>query len=98
MAKIIIGATGFIGKNLLAKLVVDKSETKCLVRKKSELIGPLFDQVELIEGDITDKQSLKNLVEVGDTVYYLAGAVGKHSPNEYYKINIAGLENVIEYC
>ena len=99
MAKIIIiGATGFIGKNLLAKLVVDKSETKCLVRKKSELIGPLFDQVELIEGDITDKQSLKNLVELGDTVYYLAGAVGKHSPNEYYKINIAGLENVIEYC
>ncbi len=70
----IIGASGYIGKHLIAELMrVGGYEVRVLSRnKRQDLIEGKFDsRVEIIEGDITDPASLQSLLKTGCTMINL---------------------------
>jgi len=65
---LVTGATGFIGKRLIAALLVEGFQVRAVVRSP----GMQFpDEVETITGDLLDRSSLGPVLEGIDTAFYL---------------------------
>lgn len=73
MKILLTGATGYIGKRLLPILVDQGHEVICSVRDKARFNPPksLRDKIEVIEVDLLDQSSLKNIPEDIEGAYYL---------------------------
>lgn len=104
---LITGATGFIGSHLVDFLVQRGRNIRCLVRRTSGNVEYLKSLgVELVYGDILDKESLRRAVRNVNVVYHLAAKVRpskiieklKEDSNLYLKVNLIGTKNLIEFC
>ena len=74
MPKILVtGATGFIGRHLVRRLVKQGQQVQCMVRKSSNRQHLPESDVEFVISDFTDAASLGQAVRGCDTVYHLAG-------------------------
>ncbi len=97
---LVTGATGFIGSSLVRKLVSGDNEVYALVRKSSSLVpfSGILDRVRLVEGDVTDPDSLEKAFEGMDQIYHSAGYtyMGGDSNRDsmLYAINVEGSRNV----
>lgn len=58
MEYFVTGATGSIGSYLVHELVEDEHKVRALTRNRSNA-SHLPDEVEIIEGDITNKESIR---------------------------------------
>ena len=97
---LITGATGYIGRHLVRRLVAQGERPRCLVRDKDRAKHILpADSVELIHGDTTKPDSLREAVQGVDMVVH-AGfmtADRKESPgNSYYQTNVEGTAHLIQ--
>ena len=72
---LIIGATGFIGANLLKRLEENHHSVRVLARNPSKVMV-ISDQTEVVQGDLDDPTSLAPALNGIDIVYYLAHAMG----------------------
>lgn len=96
---LITGATGYIGRYLVARLVSEGERPRCLVRdpKKAAAILPA-DKVELVQGDTTQASTLAAALQGVDTVIHAAfmTADRKESPgNHYEETNVKGTQNLV---
>ncbi len=102
----ISGAGGFIGSHLVETLVDHGFYVKCLTHYNSrndwgwlETIASL-DRVEVIVGDILDKQICDSLCKDSDYVFHLAALIGipysYNAPNSYVLTNIEGTMNMCQ--
>ena len=68
---LVMGATGYIGRRLVPRLVKRGHEVRTFVRTpgKSALTG--CEHCQVIQGDVLDKQSLQRAFEGIDLVFYL---------------------------
>jgi len=100
MKVIVKGGTGFIGTHLVKKLLDEKNEVRCLVRKDSKIEN--LKGVEFFVGDITEENSLKTIADDVDIVYHLASIVDHKkiikSYKEHYNISVVGTENLVKKC
>src|SRR5690554_6134711 len=73
MKILLTGATGYIGKRLLPILVEQGHNVVCSVRDKARFNPPksLRDKIEVIEVDLLDQSSLKNIPDDIEGAYYL---------------------------
>lgn len=73
MKILLTGATGYIGKRLLPMLVDQGHDVVCSVRDKARFNPPksLGDKIEVIEVDLLDQESLKNIPDDIEGAYYL---------------------------
>ncbi len=73
MKVLLTGATGYIGKRLLPALVENGYKVVCSVRDKNKFHPEksLLEKIEIIENDLTQKDSLKNIPPDIDFAYYL---------------------------
>src|SRR5437899_13098575 len=89
---LITGATGYIGRHLVSRLV--DQGPRCLVRNTSRAASILpADKVELVEGDTTQPASLEAAVQDVDTIVHAAfiTADPKQSAGNSYDItNVHG--------
>ena len=103
MKILVTGATGFIGRHLVKKLIKPGIIVTCLVRnlEKAESLKKL--DVKLIKGDINDRAIVQHVLENQDVVYHLAAIgnssfVSENDYYKYYKTNVEGTENIMEGC
>lgn len=98
MKVFVTGATGFIGKNTVKRLIQSGHECICLVRSTSRK-GPLEGSgCHFITGDITDKASLIEGMKGCDAVINLANLYSLWEPDfsAFERVNIDGTRNVME--
>ncbi|MGA2620936.1 MAG: NAD-dependent epimerase/dehydratase family protein [Thermoguttaceae bacterium] len=99
MTKILItGANGFIGAHLLQELVARGHDVTCLVRCSSVLERIRRLAVRLVEGDITDRESLPAAVAGQEVVFQLAGCLRALRVEQFFEVNQQGLSNVAWAC
>ena len=96
---LITGATGYIGRHLVARLVEKGERPRCLVRNLSRAADILSaDKVELVQGDTTNPTSLEAAVQGIDTIVHTAFITADHkqsSGNQYEATNVQGTANLI---
>jgi len=97
MKVLITGGTGFMGENLVKRLLDNGYSCRCLVRKTSNIKSLKKLDLEIICGDIIDKDSLIKALDRINIVYHLAGKVGEWGilDSEFHRINIDGTENIL---
>ncbi|NQT25686.1 NAD-dependent epimerase/dehydratase family protein [candidate division KSB1 bacterium] len=98
MRYFITGATGFIGGKLTDKLLKSGHQITALVRNPVKAEELKLKGVTLIEGDITDKESMRKGMEGVDGIFHMAAwyKVGVNAKDLAYRINVEGTRNVLE--
>lgn len=92
----ITGSTGGLGRRLSEILIERGFQLKCLVRNKlkAEFLNEMG--VELVYGDINNKESLKSFVEGIDICIHIAAQVSAASKEQLEKVNVEGSYNICE--
>ena len=97
---LITGATGYIGRHLVARLVTQGEHPRCLVRDAKRAGGILpAAGVELVQGDTTDPSSLGAAVQGVDTIVHAAFITAdrkQSTGNHYEETNVQGTANLIK--
>ncbi|SVE32932.1 uncharacterized protein METZ01_LOCUS485786, partial [marine metagenome] len=94
----VTGASGFIGSHVVRLLLDEGVKVRALVRKGDPLNNLYGLDVERVEGDLLDVESLKACLEGCDTVFHLAAiyAYWLPDPSVMYRVNIMGTRNLLE--
>lgn len=98
MKYFITGATGFIGGRIAQQLVAAGHEVVALVRSKTKATELAKLGVALAEGDITDKESMRQPMTGADGVFHVAAwyKIGERDKTIAEGINVGGTRNVLE--
>ena len=92
----VTGGTGFLGVNLIRSLAADGHRIRALVRPTSKRLGLDLENVEFVQGDVTDLDSVRRGMDGCDQVYHVAGWV-QFTPwgmKTARRVNVEGTENV----
>lgn len=103
---LVTGAGGFIGSHLTERLVREGADVKALVHYNA--LGtwgwldwsPARDDIEIIAGDICDRDCVRQAMLDVDIVFHLAALIGipysYQAPASYVMTNIQGTLNVLQ--
>jgi len=103
---LVTGAGGFIASHLTERMVKEGAAVRGLVHYNA--LGsrgwleqsPLVDQVEVLAGDITDRDSVHRAMEGVDVVFHLAALIAipysYRAPESYVRTNVNGTLNVLQ--
>jgi uncharacterized protein YbjT (DUF2867 family) len=97
---LITGATGYIGRHLVARLVQQGERPRCVVRdlKRAAQVLPAA-QVDLVQGDTTQPGTLRLVMQGVDTVIHTAFITAdrkQSTGNHYDTTNVEGTANVVK--
>lgn len=97
---LVTGATGHIGNVLVKKLTSRGMAIRVLILPGDDLRSLAGLDVEIVEGDITDFDSILPSFEDVDVVFHLAGIISIMSGQDelLYRVNVMGTQNVVEAC
>lgn len=100
MKVLVTGATGFLGGWLVRRLLDEGCEVRIIKRPSSSLDELQGLKLDIVPGDVTDKESLIAAARGVDTLFHLAGLIGytKQQRPAMEEINVQGTKNVIEAC
>lgn len=100
---LITGATGFLGRAVLAQLRDTKAEIHALVMEGDPLARELPQNVRVITGDVCDEAALGRFFAGADEhtcVIHCAGmiSVATHPGDRIYRVNVDGTRNILKFC
>ena len=101
MRVMVTGATGLVGSHLVERLIERGDEVHALIRNRAkakpiEQLGAI-----LVEGDLTDSESLLNAMDNFDVVYHCAAQVAlPHQGDREHIIstNVKGTQDMLNAC
>ena len=91
---LVTGASGFVGKEVVKRLLAEGYQVRAFVRKLSYINELEGMGVEIYFGDIRHFKSFQNAVEGIEIIIHLAAALGVPA-GEYMEITVGGVENLI---
>ena len=90
MKVFVTGGTGFVGPEVVRALVARGDEVRVLVRRsKATAAG-----AQLVEGDVTDPESVRRAMDGSDVVVHLV-AIRQGRPEQFDRVMTQGTQNVI---
>jgi predicted dehydrogenase/nucleoside-diphosphate-sugar epimerase len=91
----VTGATGVIGRRLVARLLAENVRVRILARREPlpELMND--PRVEVVYGDLGDPDAVDRAVAGTDLVFHL-GAAMHGGPHDFTRGTVAGTRNVVE--
>ena len=105
MKYLITGGAGFIGSHLCESLILRGDQVVVLdnLSTGSDInLGAISKKINLVVGDILDRELVDKLVAQSDYVVHLAAALGVlnivNEPLQSLKTNLQGTEVVLEAC
>ncbi|MEO8707335.1 MAG: NAD-dependent epimerase/dehydratase family protein, partial [Kofleriaceae bacterium] len=93
MKLLVTGATGFIGKHLVRRLVRDGHQVAALVRDPAKTEG-LPAGIEWIQGDLSIFANPATVLPACDVVVHLAGIVVANEVSEYAAVNFEAVKDL----
>lgn len=93
------GATGFIGGNLVGKLLDQGYGVKILARNKKLLERHSWkDKVEVIQGDILEPEAFNGKINDCEVIIHSAAIIAFWNKlwNRLYKVNVTGTKNILD--
>lgn len=98
MKALVTGANGFTGSHLVKALEQHGNSVVALVRKSSNLARLSNCKVQLIYGEITDRDALQQAMVGVDTVFHTAAYVelGLVNETQMDRVNVEGTRAVLE--
>lgn len=97
---IVTGATGHIGNVIVKELVNKNNVVTCLVLPNEDLTPISNLPVNIVQGDVTNRDFIFSLIEPDSIVLHLAGIIDIGTiPEELVKnVNVNGTINVVDAC
>ncbi len=98
MAKLVIGANGFLGSHVTRQLVADGDEVRAMVRPTANTRSIDDLTVTRFYGDVFDSATLRTAMDGCDDVYYCVvdTRAWLRDPAPLFRTNVEGLRNVLE--
>ena len=105
---LITGSEGFIGSHLTERLIVEGCDVRAFVLYNftnlwgwlDSLPKNILKKIEIITGDVRDKNVVDKAMKDIDVVFHLAALIGipfsYHSPDSYVDTNIKGTLNILQ--
>ena len=100
MKVLVTGATGFLGGWLVKRLLDEGCDVRIIKRANSSLDEIEGLKLDVMSGDVTDLESLREASRGVDTVFHLAGLIGYSRAQRAAmdRVNVRGTANVIQAC
>ncbi|HEY9114466.1 MAG TPA: NAD-dependent epimerase/dehydratase family protein [Bacteroidales bacterium] len=94
----ITGASGFVGGNLVRRLLRGDYQIRALAHNNHETLDGL--DIEVVQGDILRPETLVDFCKDLDVVFHLAGfiSIGGDPVKKLYQINVEGTKNLVNAC
>lgn len=96
MKVLVTGGTGFIGSHLVEALLSKNYEVYCLVRNPKKIRYLNGINVNLIQADLSEKETLKKIKWDFDLIFNLSGITKASHPEEFFRSNYLGTKNLVE--
>ncbi|WP_306060467.1 complex I NDUFA9 subunit family protein [Natronococcus wangiae] len=97
MRVLVTGGTGFVGRHLCEVLDERGHEVTAMSRDPDDSVVP--DDVNTVEGDVTDRNSINDVIKDQDAVVHLVALSPLYEPSGdagHQEIHVGGTETVIE--
>ncbi|MGA2093546.1 MAG: NAD(P)-dependent oxidoreductase [Sedimentisphaerales bacterium] len=97
---LVTGASGFIGRHLVRRLIELGNRVLCLVRAASRIDELQSAGAQLVTGDVTDPSSIRQALAVSQAgiVFHLAGLTKALRTGDFLRVNAGGVESVAVAC
>lgn len=90
------GATGFVGREVLKRLLDQGHHVRSLVRPGSFKNVAKHPNITWVKGQLADRESEAALVEGADAVLHMAGLITARTKSEYERINSQAVGTLAE--
>lgn len=91
---LVTGGTGFVGPKIVHRLRAEERPVRCLVRDADRAKDLAAWGCELMQGDVTDPDSLRRAVAGCEVVVHLV-AIMQGKPEQFERVMVQGLKNVV---
>src|SRR5690606_4411874 len=97
MKILLTGANGLLASNIIVRLLAAGYQVKGLIRDPRKFLLPTHQNLQLVQGDITDNASVLSAAEHCDYIIHCAATTSQDLPryDDYCLINVIGTENII---
>ncbi len=93
---VVTGASGFVGSNLVDRLIAEGHHVKCILRKSSSKRWLEGKPIEIIDCGLFDKEALKNVLKDANYLFHIAGVVKSKNEEGYFKGNVETTRNLLD--
>jgi uncharacterized protein YbjT (DUF2867 family) len=92
----IAGATGFVGGHLVDHLRSKGHALRCLVRSENKEESLAAKGIEVVQGDITDPETIQGVLSPDDFVVHLVGIIEEKREATFRGVHVKGTANLVE--